>query len=233
MPVSTPPPARFTTPTEPDASSGRREWWLGLLGSWFLRLLALTLRLEAEDPAALQARAGSGPFILLFWHNRLLLVPVAWNRHFARHRPKGMALTSTSRDGSLIAEFLNRFGIGPIRGSATRRGSAAVREMARWLRRGHDIAITPDGSRGPCYAMKPGPIRLAQLTGCPLLPISFEYTSAWRLKSWDRFFIPKPFSRVTFRVGELHAVERTANAEAFEAERQRCEELLLALVREA
>ena len=232
VPVSAPSPTRFTAPAEADAPLRRREWWLGLLGSWLLRLLALTLRIEVEDPAALRARIGGGPFILLFWHNRLLLVPVVWNRYFARQRPKGMALTSTSRDGGLIAEFLDRFGIGPVRGSATRRGSAAVRELAGWLRRGHDIAITPDGSRGPCYEMKPGPVRLAQLTGRPLLPISFEYANAWRLKSWDRFFIPKPFSRVTFRVGELHFIERTADADEFEGERRQCEELLLDLVRE-
>ena len=234
MPISPPLLGRFTAPVEPDdAPPRRREWWLGLLGSWLLRLLALTLRVEVEDPAALRARVEGGPFILLFWHNRLLLVPVVWNRYFARRRPKGMALTSTSRDGGLIAEFLNRFGIGPVRGSATRRGSAAVRELAGWLRRGHDVAITPDGSRGPCYEIKPGLVLLAQLTGRPLLPISFEYASAWRLRSWDRFFIPKPFSRVTFRVGELHPVQRMADAAGFEAERRRCEEILLGLVREA
>ncbi len=203
-----------------------------LLGSLALRLLTLTLRLEVEDPAALRARVESGPFILLFWHNRLLLVPVVWNRFFAPHRPKGMALTSTSRDGELIAQFLDRFGIGPIRGSATRRGSAAVREMAGWLRRGHDVAITPDGSRGPCYEIKPGLVLLAQLTGRPILPISFEFERAWRLKSWDRFFIPKPFSRVVFRVGGLHTVERTEGEKAFEAARLRCQEILRAQLRE-
>ena len=160
-------------------------------------------------------------------------MPVVWNRCYARRRPKGMALTSTSRDGGLVAEFLDRFGIGPVRGSATRRGSAAVRELAAWLRRGHDVAITPDGSRGPCYEIKPGLVLLAQLTGRPLLPISFEYADAWRLKSWDRFFVPKPFSRATFRVGEMHPVQRTANAAGFEQERQRCEAILLGLVREA
>ena len=233
VPASTISPARFSTPVEPRTSSRRPCRWLGLLGSLVLRLLALTLRIEVEDPEALRARVESGPFILLFWHNRLLLVPVVWNRHFARHRPKGVALTSTSRDGGLIAEFLDRFGIGQVRGSATRRGSAALRELAGWLRRGHDVAITPDGSRGPCYELKPGPVLLAQLTGLPLLPISFEYTRAWRLRSWDRFFVPKPFSRVTLRVGEPYSVRRTAGAEDFEAERRRCEEILTRLVREA
>ena len=207
--------------------------WIGLVGSWLLRLLALTLRIRIENPARLRERFAGDPFIIVFWHNRLLLVPVVWNRFFARHRPrKGMALTSTSRDGELIAQFLDRFGIGPVRGSATRRGSTALREMARLLGRGHDVGITPDGSRGPLYEIKPGLVLLAQLTGRPVLPISFEFSRAWRLRSWDRFLIPKPFSTVKFRVGELHHVARTSNAEDFERERQRCEQTMMALVQE-
>ena len=169
----------------------------------------------------------------MFWHNRTLLIPPVWNRFFAQHRlKKGMALTSTSRDGELIAQFIDRFGIGPVRGSTTRRGAASVRELAGYLRRGHDVAITPDGSRGPVYEIKPGLVLLAQLTGKPVLPISFEYTRAWRLRSWDRFFIPKPFSTVTCVVGNLHRVERTSTPEAFEAERRRCEAAMLAVGRE-
>jgi lysophospholipid acyltransferase (LPLAT)-like uncharacterized protein len=101
-----------------------------LIGTWLLRVLASTLSIEVEDPAALRARIDSESFILLFWHNRLLLVPIIWNRFFAAHRRKGMALTSTSRDGGLIAAFLARFGIGPVRGSTAQRGSLALREMA-------------------------------------------------------------------------------------------------------
>ena len=141
-------------------------------------------------------------------------------------------MTSTSKDGELIAQFLDRFGVGAVRGSATRRGSAALREMAGWLRRGHDVGLTPDGSRGPCYEIKPGLVLLAQLSGCPVLPISFHYSSAWRLRTWDRFYIPKPFSTVTFRVGEPFHVPRTDGAEAFEAERRRCEEIMLAQMRD-
>ena len=137
-------------------------------------------------------------------------------------RAGGVALTSSSRDGELIAQFLSRFGIGPVRGSATRGGSTAIRELVRALRRGHDVGITPDGSRGPCYEIQPGLVLLAQLSGRRILPISFEYANAWRTRSWDRFFIPKPFSRVTFVVGEPFAVQKTVTPEAFEVERRRC-----------
>lgn len=212
----------------------RREYWISQLGAFVVRLLALTLRIRVEDPDLLHAQVAGDPCIFVFWHNRLLLIPIAWNRFLARYRSlQGMALSSTSRDGGLIAEFIARFGIGPVRGSATRRGSAALRELAALLKKGHDVGITPDGSRGPCYEIKPGLVLLAQLTGRSVLPISFEYSQAWRLKTWDRFVIPKPFSTVTFRVGQRIHVPRTATAEAFEAERLRCQEAMRALVRDA
>ena len=217
----------------PTPRPSQREYWISLAGSLVVRLLVWTLRVHVEDPGALAARREGPPFILAFWHNRLLLVPSAWNRFFARYRQRqGMALSSTSRDGELIAQYIGRFGIGPVRGSATRRGSAALREMATLLKRGHDVAITPDGSRGPLYEIKPGLVLLAQLTGAPMLPISFEFSRAWRLRTWDRFAIPKPFSRVTFRVGGPVHVPRTQGEVEFEAQRRRCEAAMRALVRD-
>jgi lysophospholipid acyltransferase (LPLAT)-like uncharacterized protein len=102
--------------------------------------------------------------------------------------------------------------------------------MAGWLKRGHDIGITPDGSRGPLYEIKPGLVLLAQLSRRPIIPLSFAYSNAWRLRTWDRFFIPKPFSRVTLLLGEPHFVKRTDTPEDFEAERLRCEQILLTQV---
>ncbi len=216
-----------------EEKSVRRAYWITLAGSFVLRLLVLTLRFRVEDPAKLRAVRTGDPYIFVFWHNRLLLVPIAWNRFFARHRrAQGMALTSTSKDGELIAQFLQRFRVGPVRGSATRRGSVALRELVRLMRRGHDAGITPDGSRGPLYEIKGGLVLLAQLAGRPVLPISFEYSSAWRLKGWDRFFIPKPFSKVTLIVGDLHTVKRTSSEEEFESERLRCQDAMMAIVRE-
>ena len=213
--------------------AGRREVLIGLFGSWILRLLAATLRFRTENLDAIAQRADSEPFIVAFWHNRLLLVPVAWERFLrASEGPSGRALTSTSRDGEIIAQILGRFGIGPVRGSTTRGGSTAIRELIRCLKQGRDVGITPDGSRGPRYEIKPGLVLLAQLSGRRILPISFEYANAWRTKSWDRFFIPKPFSRVTFVVGEPFVVQRTGSPEEFEAERQRCERAIMMPVRE-
>ncbi len=223
----------ITDGAAPVFRAGRREVLIGLFGSWLLRLLAATLRFRTENLAAIHQRAAGESFIFTFWHNRLLLIPVAWERFLQPPDDLGgKALTSTSRDGELIAQFLGRFGIGPVRGSATRRGSTALRELVRWLRKGHDVGITPDGSRGPRYVIKPGLVLLAQLSGRRILPISFEYADAWRTKSWDRFFIPKPFSRVTFVVGEPFTVQRTGSPEEFEMERQRCEQMIMAQIRE-
>ena len=119
-----------------------------------------------------------------------------------------------------------------MRGSATQRGSTAIRELVRCLRRGDDVGITPDGSRGPRYQIKAGLVLLAQLSGRRILPISFEYANAWRTRSWDRFFIPKPFSKVTFVVGTPFDVRRTGTPEEFEAERRRCEDAIMATTRE-
>lgn len=217
----------------PLGNGGRRAFWLVWIGSWFLRCLVLTLRVQLDRPETLKDRLTSEPLIFVFWHNQLLLIPVIWNR-FLNHgdRPQGMALTSLSSDGDLVAQFLRRFGIGSVRGSANRRGASSLRELAGWLKRGHDIGITPDGSRGPIYEIKPGLILLAQLSGRSILPLSFEFSSSWRLKSWDHFFIPKPFSKVKFVVGEPHLVLRTTCPADFETERVRCEQHLRAQIDE-
>ena len=222
-----PPAASFAGP----APAPPRNLWMVPIIAWLYGILVWSLRVQLEDPEGLLRREGGEPLIFIFWHNRLLLIPMIWKRFLLRDRPVGVAMISASRDGELITQFLDRFGLTAVRGSTNHRGSGALRELAGWIKRGHDVGITPDGSRGPCYQIKPGLVLLAQLSGRPLLPISLEYSSAWRARSWDRFFIPKPFSKVTFIVGEPLLVRRTANAEEFEAERLRCEDAMRAQVR--
>ena len=223
MPAVAPPLVQSTSPAEGTGAAHRSPDWIVPLIAWFYQALVWSLRVHLEHPERLLDRENGGPVIYVFWHNRLLLIPMIWKRFLLRDRPCGVAMISASRDGELMARFLDRFSLAAARGSASRHGSRALRELAGWIKRGHDVGITPDGSRGPCYEVKPGLVLLAQLTGRPLLPISLEYSHAWRAKSWDRFFIPKPFSKVTFIVGEPLVVRRTANAGEFEAERQRCE----------
>lgn len=233
MAVLHPPAPQVPPPRSGSRPPRRTEVWLIWIGAWLLRLLVMTLRLRVEHPERLRERVKAEPYIWVFWHNQLLLVPVIWNRFLnAADRPLGKALTSLSGDGELVALFLAQFGVDSVRGSSARGGAAALRELAGWLKRGHDIGLTPDGSRGPCYEIKPGLVLLAQLSGRPILPLSFDFSRSWRLKSWDRFFIPVPFSRVTFIVGEPHTVRRTKTPEEFEIERLRCQEHMLAQIRE-
>ena len=226
MPAITPVLIPPVAPAVGAAPARRQPLWLVPVIAWLYGALVWSLRIQLENPDRLLIRETGEPLIFIFWHNRLLLFPMIWKRFLLGSRPVGVAMISASRDGELITRFLARYGLTAVRGSANRRGSGALRELAGWIKRGHDVGITPDGSRGPCYEIKPGLVLLAQLSGRPLLPISLEYSSAWRTRSWDRFFIPKPFSRVTFIIGEPLIVRRTANAEEFEAERQRCEDAM-------
>ncbi|MBV9658501.1 MAG: lysophospholipid acyltransferase family protein [Verrucomicrobia bacterium] len=170
-------------------------------------------------------------FTLALWHNRVLVVPFVWERHLLPWRKRGTVLTSLSSDGELLAGFARAFSLDAVRGSARRRGAGATRDIVELLSQGKsDICITPDGSRGPRYHLKPGLVMAAQLSATPIYPCSVEFSRRWRLRSWDGFMIPKPFARVTFRLGELLRVAATLSETEFEAERQRCEAALLALV---
>jgi lysophospholipid acyltransferase (LPLAT)-like uncharacterized protein len=116
------------------------------------------------------------------------------------------------------------------RGSTSRKGASAMLQLADKIREGYDIAITPDGPRGPVYEIGGGTIFLAQKSGAPVLLMHMEYSDCWRLKSWDRFILPKPFSTVRVIFGGLHAVRQTRTDAEFEAERLRLQNAMLSLL---
>lgn len=202
---------------------------LASVGIWIVRLLIATLRIRLHDHAGMFNRPANEPVVWLFWHNRLFLAP----RFFERYLPhrKGAALTSASKDGELVAEFVRRFHIRPVRGSSSRRGAAALLEMISLFRDGYDLAITPDGPRGPRYRLNPGIVRLAQKTGAPLIPMSMEFSRSYRLGSWDGFMIPKPFARADITLHEFYHVKQTSTPEEFESERSRLEKAMLAVTK--
>jgi lysophospholipid acyltransferase (LPLAT)-like uncharacterized protein len=202
----------------------RQASLIATLGAGIVRTLVATLRFRIEDRAQVLGRTGDPRLIWLFWHNRLFVVPHLLNRYLAG-RP-GSALTSASKDGEVLAAFLQRFNVLPIRGSSSRRGATALRELIRVMQEGYDVAITPDGPRGPCYTLSPGALILAQKTGSPVMPIRIRYSRFWQLKSWDRFQIPTPFCRVDVELAPLEQVRATATPEEFEAERLRLEAIL-------
>ena len=139
------------------------------------------------------------------------------------------AMVSASRDGGLLARVLEHYSVEPVRGSSSRRGPQALREMISWSERGYDLAITPDGPRGPCYQVQDGVISTAQLTGLPIMPVSYHLNWKFRPKSWDRFQVPMPFARCRIRVGEMVRVRREATEAEREALRQRLEETMKAI----
>jgi lysophospholipid acyltransferase (LPLAT)-like uncharacterized protein len=202
--------------------------WLIAVGFQLLRLWARTLRYELDDQAGIVGRPVTENYIGALWHNRLLIFPLVLRR-FLPNRG-GAALISASRDGDLLADAIHRFGYDVIRGSSSRLGARAILQLAEVLASGRDVVITPDGPRGPAYELGPGIVFLAQKSGAGVLPMNLEFSHCWRLGSWDRFIVPRPFAKVRVLVGQLHRVEATSTQEDFERERLALQNSLLALV---
>jgi lysophospholipid acyltransferase (LPLAT)-like uncharacterized protein len=207
----------------------RKSWKTalgGTLAGWLLRLWCGTLRYEVVDRCGLGTpQSIPGPVIYALWHNRLFSVPGAWRRLCGKHR-SAVVLTSASHDGDVLARAVGAFGIGSVRGSSSRRAIAALVALKRALMEGVDVCLTPDGPRGPRYHLQGGLVKLAQSTGAPVIPVHVEVASCWRLRSWDRFMIPKPFSRVRVIFDQALAVPPVLDDDAFEIERARIESVL-------
>jgi len=207
---------------------GWRARWLIAVGFRLLQLWARTLRYEIDDRAGMIGTPVSENFIGALWHNRLLIFPFVLRRFFV-HR-HGAALISASRDGELLADAIKRFGFDVVRGSSSRLGASAILQLEGVLASGRDVVITPDGPRGPAYKLGPGIIFLAQKSGAAVVPINMEYSSCWRIKSWDRFIVPRPFARVRVIIGAAYRVRSTSTDDEFEAERLRLQNAMMALV---
>lgn len=165
-----------------------------LFGPTLIRLSGITWRVKYEGTEELaRARQGGNPVLFCFWHSRLLGLC-----YTHRYRNIGI-MVSKSFDGEWISRIVTRLGYRVFRGSASRGGAAALLEMIK--EKSGDLALTVDGPRGPAEKVKPGILTLAVHTGLPLVPIGYSATRVWRLKSWDKFMVPKPFSTVTVRYG--------------------------------
>ena len=195
------------------------------LGFHLLQLWARTLRFTIDDQADVLATPSEPRYIGALWHNRLLLLPHVLQRFLPQRQ--GAALISASRDGALLADLVQRFGFDVVRGSSSRKGAAAMLQLADVMANGRDAVITPDGPRGPAYKIGPGIVFLAQKSGAAVVPINMEYSSYWRLKSWDRFILPRPFSRVRVIFGVPHIVPPTTTDSEFESERMRLQNAMM------
>jgi len=202
-------------------TKGKRNWKLALtvrFGSVIIRALALTWRYRITNAAPWrELRLRREPFIFAFWHGTML--PLVWT-----HRGEGVPVViSEHRDGEIIARIVEKFGFRTIRGSSSRGAARALIAIVRELERGGEVAVTPDGPRGPARRFASGALVAAQRVGVPIVGVGVVASSAWRLNSWDRFMIPKPFSRVQIAytvpttVAALSAREAEGEAPRFES----------------
>lgn len=168
------------------------------------------------------------PFILAFWHGRLLMMPYCWNPDVRINM-----LISRHVDGQLIARTVAHFGIATVAGSSSKGGSAALRAIVKALRAGECVGFTPDGPRGPRMRASAGVVNAARLAGVPILPCSYAIRRRRVLKSWDSFVLALPFSRGVFLWGAPIEVPSDADPRALETARRAVEESLNALCREA
>jgi lysophospholipid acyltransferase (LPLAT)-like uncharacterized protein len=176
-------------------SSGTRLRWrdhlIVILGVVVMRLLGWTWRVRRSGGEEVASRLAQGlPNLYAFWHGHLLPLVI---EHAGE---RSAILVSSHRDGEIITRVARAFGLGAIRGSTSRDAPGALRAMVRTLRGGCTVAVTPDGPRGPAREFSPGPAIASFETGVPVILIAVAADRAWRLRTWDRFMIPKPFARV-------------------------------------
>ncbi len=184
----------------------------GVLGLGLVGGLFTTTRARRTGQEGYQVLHEAGQRVLfVFWHQQLL--PLV---HY--HRGEGIVvLVSEHADGEYITRVILRHGFGVARGSSTRGGSRGLRELVRAAREGRDLAVTPDGPRGPARVFKPGALVAARLTGLPVVPLAVAASDAWHADSWDDFMIPKPLARIGIAYGEPTEVPRDADDPTVEA----------------
>lgn len=204
-----------------------RTRWSIRFGTLLLRALAATWRISVHGRDSHRDRMarGDGAVILSLWHGQMLPILVAHRGQPCR------VLVSEHRDGEIITRILGWFGFAAERGSTTRGGLRALIGLVQRVRAGDDIAVTPDGPRGPRHHIAPGVAVIAQKTGAPIVPLVAYCRQRWQLKSWDAFEIPKPFARVTVLYGtplratdDLDATVMALHG-AMASARARCEQL--------
>ena len=197
----------------------------GTLGPLLVRALGNTWRVTVLHEDRVSAARGSvGPVVFAFWHGTLLPLEFI-------NRARGICvLSSWHRDGELSARVMTRLGYRVVRGSTSRGAAMSLQLLVRGLREGHDVAVTPDGPRGPALRAQTGALYVARRTGAPVVPVGVAASRALRLGSWDRFMIPLPFSRVVVAHGEPLAVAQDG---PLDGDREALEARLAAATEEA
>jgi lysophospholipid acyltransferase (LPLAT)-like uncharacterized protein len=187
--------------------------------------LGATLRVRGASPSpALAEVARTGrPTLVVVWHHQLFLASWLLARDLVRRGVPMVVLISRSRDGSIAAEVGRLLGADVVRGSTSRGGGAALRQLVRAANAGRTPLIIPDGPRGPALSCKPGAIALATLAELPVLPLGLAVDRCWRLRSWDRLVVPKPFARLSIVAGEARRLPSDLDEPGREAARRALE----------
>lgn len=193
-----------------------------------IKSISKTLRLEIINTApTLQGKKEGKNFIFAFWHNNFFIMPYIYSCFLPGC--KIAVLTSRSHDGEYISRVMEKFDFLPVRGSSSKGGKEALRLLLRQLETGNDIAVTPDGPRGPRHKVQPGIIALAQLSGRAIIPVAYKMDRKKTLNTWDKFIIPSLFSKGQFRVGQPITVPRNISSEQKEEYQKQLEGALLDL----
>ncbi|MCX8107356.1 MAG: lysophospholipid acyltransferase family protein, partial [Verrucomicrobiae bacterium] len=226
-------------PTSPRNVVPQQTTFLGGVGAGLVyaavTIIDVTLRYSwTVHPTAADALM-AGPVIFAIWHNRLALSLVLYRRacrmyrtsgHWVTAPPRMAAMVSASRDGGFLARVLELFGVQPVRGSTSRRGPQAMLELTTWAEHGYDLAVTPDGPRGPREIVQDGILALAQVTRLPIVPVSYQLRLKYVVPSWDRFQIPLPFGRCNVVLDQTLTVDRHATSDQREQARSELERRL-------
>jgi lysophospholipid acyltransferase (LPLAT)-like uncharacterized protein len=178
----------------------------GVLGTGLVGALFMTTSVERIGEEHYQRfRLAGQPVIFVFWHGQLL--PLV---HYHRHEGI-VVLVSEHADGEYITRIIERNGFGTVRGSSRRGAARSLKGLVRAARGGKDLALTPDGPKGPAGVFKPGALAAAQMTGLPIIPLAVGVSSGWRFRSWDGFLVPRPLSRVRLEYLPPRFVRRDAD----------------------
>lgn len=209
--VSPPAPQMSDAKPAPTNDAKKLDWKTRAaisVGGFIIRMLARTWRIRAYGREPFDRnRSHEKGAIFTFWHGQML--PLV-----AEHHRPTTVLISDHRDGEIITQIVSSFGCRAVRGSSSKGAARALLQLSRTLNEANDIAITPDGPRGPRHSFAPGAVVLSQRTSAPIVLLASHASRVWRLKTWDAFEIPKPFARVTVAYGEPFVISADGAREA-------------------
>jgi len=200
------------------------------LAAFYIRVIRHTGRWRQNGTDLPRQMLENGqPFIVAFWHQRLLMMPYTW-KIVGGNTPFNM-LISSHRDGEIISRIIGHFGIATIAGSTGKGkgGANALRSILKSLKAGEVVGMTPDGPRGPRMRASSGIITAAKMSGVPIFPLTYSITSRRVMRSWDRFVLPFPFSSGSFSWGDPIYVDKGLDNDGLEAKRQELEDKLISL----